>query len=170
MRALIFIALTVALWVFLGSSLQWVAALAGLLMGVLLLLFTRRTLLAGTFTGGGKGWRHPLDAAIGMTLYAWAIVRSNLRVAFLLLSFRRPVRPALLRIHLGEMGEFEQTILANSITLTPGTISVDFSTDRRSLYVHVLDGADVDAARAELLDHLELHFGRRLRWWTSPST
>ena len=170
MRALIFIAFIVAFWVFLGNTLQWVAALAGTLMAVVLFLFLRKNLLAGVFISGGKGWRHPLDATSGVARYAWAVVRSNIRVAFLLFAFRRPLQSALLKLHIGEMGDLEQTVLANSITLTPGTITVDFSQDRQFIYVHVLDVADVESARRELLDHLEIHFGKGLRWWIYPST
>lgn len=170
MRALIFIALVVALWVFLGSTLQWVAALAGLLIAVVLFLFFRRNLLARVFIAGGRGWRHPIDVIVGVTTYTLTVVRANLRVAFLLLAFRRPLQPALLKLHVGEMGDLEQAILANSITLTAGTITVDFSRDRRYIYVHVLDVADVESARRELQNHLEVHFGRGLRWWISPST
>ena len=170
MRALIFIALIVALWVFLGSTLQWVAALAGTLIAVLLFLFLRKNLMANVFISGGRGWRHPLDATTGVARYAWAVMRSNFRVAFLILAFRRPLESAVLKLHIGEMGDLEQTILANSITLTPGTISVDFSEDCQFIYVHVLDVADIESARRELLDHLEIHFGKGLRWWISPST
>ena len=170
MRTFIFIALVVALWVFLGSTLQWVAALSGTLIAVVLFLYLRNNLMANVFISGGRGWRHPLDATIGVAHYAWAVMRSNFRVALLLLAFRRPLQSALLKVHVGQMGDLEQTILANSITLTPGTITVDFSEDRQFIYVHVLDVADVESARRELLDHLEIHFGKGLRWWISPST
>ena len=168
MRAIYFIALIVALWVFLGSILEWVSVLAGLLMAVVLLFWLKRSALAGVFITEGTSWRRPLEILLGALRYAWVVMLANWRVATLVLRFRRRLRPAILRIHTGEMGDVEQTILANSITLTPGTITVDFSPDRRYLYIHVLDVEDIEVAREQLREHLEVHFGQGLRWWKSP--
>ena len=168
MRAIIFILLAAAFWVFLGSTLQWVAALAGVLMAAALYLYLRRGLLSGMFKEGWGGWANPLSAVAGVARYGWAVALANVRVARLIVDFRRPVRSAILKVYAGEMGDLEHTIVANSITLTPGTITVDFSPDRQYLYVHVLDADDVEAARHELLSHLETHFGKGLHWWKSP--
>ena len=168
MRALIFILLAAAFWVFLGSTLQWVAALAGVLMSVVLFLYLRRELLSGVFTEGWGGWTNPFSAAAGVARYGWAVALANVKVARLIVDFRRPVRSAILKVYVGEMGDLEHTIVANSITLTPSTITVDFSADRQYMYVHVLDADDVEAARRELVNHLETHFGKGLKWWKLP--
>ena len=168
MRALIFILLAAAFWVFLGSTLQWVAALVGLLMAVLLYMYLRRGPLSGMFPEGWSDWRSPLSAVAAITRYGWAVAIANIRVARLIVDFRRPVRSAILKVYAGEMDDLEQTIVANSITLTPSTITVDFSPDRQYMYVHVLDADDVEAARRELVHHLETHFGKGVNWWKSP--
>ena len=168
MRALIFILLAAAFWVFLGSTLQWVAALVGVFMAVLLYFYLRKSLLSTIFDKGWGGWKDPISAVFGIVRYFWTVAISNVRVARLIIDFRRPFRPAVLKVYVGEMGELEQTIVANSITLTPGTITVDFSDDGQYMYVHVLEADDVDAARRALLGHLETHFGRGLKWWKSP--
>jgi multicomponent Na+:H+ antiporter subunit E len=51
------------------------------------------------------------------------------------------------------------TLLANVLTLTPGTLSVDVSTDRRTLYVHALVAPDPDA----LIREVKERFERRVR-------
>jgi multicomponent Na+:H+ antiporter subunit E len=51
--------------------------------------------------------------------------------------------------------DFEITLLANLITLTPGTLSVDVSDDRRTLYVHALDCSDPDQTRQDIADGFE---------------
>lgn len=168
MRALIFILLAAAFWVFLGSTLQWVAALAGVLLAGLLYFYLRGNLLSTIFERGWGAWKDPFSAIIGIVRYSWSVVIANLKVARLIIDFRRPVRTAILKVYAGEMGELEGTIVANSITLTPGTITVDFSDDRQYMYVHVLEADDVDAARQALLGHLETHFGKGLKWWKSP--
>lgn len=160
--------LAAAFWVFLGSTLQWVAALAGALMAGVLVWYLRRGSLSGSLSGRWTGWWNPIAAVVGILRYGWAVVMSNIRVARLIVDFRRPVRPAILKVYCGEMGELEQTIVANSITLTPGTITMDFSNDGQFLYVHVLEADDVEAARRALLGHLETHFGKGLHWWKLP--
>lgn len=64
------------------------------------------------------------------------IVRSNLRVTRLLLDPRVSVKPRLLRMRSGPRSELGQVIYANSITLTPGTVTLDLRDDE--LLVHAL--------------------------------
>ncbi|MEO0495914.1 MAG: Na+/H+ antiporter subunit E [Pseudomonadota bacterium] len=51
--------------------------------------------------------------------------------------------------------DFEITLLANMITLTPGTLSVDVSTDRSTLFIHALDASNPDAARRDIAEGFE---------------
>jgi len=164
-RAIVFIGLIVCLWVFLGLTLEWVSALAGLAMGVVVYIGLKRTVLQRVFSAGGISWKSPIEIGAAMVGYTWAVVVSNLQVALLTVSWRRPMRSAIVRLYTGEMGELEQSVLANSITLTPGTIVLDFSPDRRWLYVHVLDAANSEEAHRQLDQHLRKHFEGGLRWW-----
>ena len=60
--------------------------------------------------------------------------------------------------------DFEVTSLANSITLTPGTISVHVPEDRHAIIVHALDiGEDADAVRASIKKQLEANILRVTR-------
>ena len=56
---------------------------------------------------------------------AWEIVLSNIAVAKVVLSPKMAIQPRLIRIAAGELTEVGQAIFANSITLTPGTITLD---------------------------------------------
>ena len=49
----------------------------------------------------------------------------------------------------------EIAFLANLISLTPGTLSLDVSTDRRVLYIHAIDVQDVDKLRMDIKNGLE---------------
>ncbi len=80
---------------------------------------------------------------------------SVLRVARLVLSPRLAIRPGLFVFPLTLTSDFQITLLANLITLTPGTLTVDVSDDRRSLLVHAIDSADPDIARREIADGFE---------------
>jgi len=85
-----------------------------------------------------------------------ALVLANLEVARLVLSPTMPIQPGFLAIPLDAVTDFEITALANSITLTPGTISVHVSPDRETLVIHVLNiGDDADRIRYDVKNILE---------------
>jgi multicomponent K+:H+ antiporter subunit E len=84
------------------------------------------------------------------------IVVSNLQVAYLVL-FRRgdTLRSRYISVPL-ELGSAEAvTVLAATITLTPGTLSADFSADGRALLVHCLDVGDPEQAVAAIKQRYE---------------
>jgi multicomponent Na+:H+ antiporter subunit E len=89
--------------------------------------------------------------------YLWQLVLSNLRVAYDVVTPTHYMRPGVIAIPLDVQTDAEITLLANLITLTPGTLSVDLSPDRRVLYVHVMyiDHDDVEAARQQIKAGLE---------------
>lgn len=74
------------------------------------------------------------------------IIRSNVLIAAVILHPRLPIEPRLTRVRTAVWGGLPVTTLANSITLTPGTLSV--RVDGRTLTVHTL----VPAAREDLFD------------------
>ncbi len=67
------------------------------------------------------------------------------------------VCPGVVAIPLDARTDAEITLLANLITLTPGSVSLDLSEDRRVLYVHAMyiDGGDVEAYRRSVKEGLE---------------
>jgi multicomponent Na+:H+ antiporter subunit E len=67
------------------------------------------------------------------------------------------MRPGIIAIPLDARTDLEITLLANLITLTPGTLSLDVSADRRVLYVHVMyiDNDDIEAVRRSIKDGFE---------------
>jgi hypothetical protein len=67
------------------------------------------------------------------------------------------VCPGVIAIPLDARTDAEITLLANLITLTPGSVSLDLSADRRSLYVHAMyiDGGDIEAYRRSVKEGLE---------------
>lgn len=68
---------------------------------------------------------------------------------------RMDLKPGIFAFPLTVESDFEITLLANMITLTPGTLSVDVSDDRRTLFVHALDCSDPDATRRDIANGFE---------------
>lgn len=87
--------------------------------------------------------------------FIWQLTKANLRVAYIVLSPRLRVRPGIVAIQLDAETAAEVTMLANLITLTPGTLSLDVSSDRRVLYVHAIDIDDVERFKQEIKSGFE---------------
>lgn len=99
-----------------------------------------------------------------MTIYClivlWDIMVANVQVAWIVLT--RPnskLRPAWVVVPLDLLQPEAITVLAGTITLTPGTVSADLSDEGHSLLVHALDAPDPDAVRDEIKNRYE----RRLK-------
>jgi multicomponent Na+:H+ antiporter subunit E len=97
----------------------------------------------------------PLRIAALALLFAYELLLSGLRVARLVLTPRMRLRPGIFAYPLRVDRNFEITLLANLITLTPGTLSVDVSADRRTLFVHAIDCSDPERTRREIADGFE---------------
>ena len=90
-------------------------------------------------------------------LFLRELMVSAFRVAAVVLSPRldEAVRPAIVAFPLTVKSDAEITLLANLITLTPGTLSVDVSKDRKKLYVHVLSLDSKEALIADIAGGFE---------------
>lgn len=78
------------------------------------------------------------------------VLVSALRVARDVLARHPRMRPAIVHVPLDVRTEGQITLLAILITLTPGTLALDVSTDRRTLLVHAMFAADADLVRDEI--------------------
>ena len=93
-------------------------------------------------------------------LVIWDIFVANVQVAWIVLT--RPndkLRPVWIEVPLDLRQPEAISVLAGTITLTPGTVSADLSDEGHSLLVHALDADDPDAVRDEIKDRYE----RRLK-------
>ena len=70
-------------------------------------------------------------------VFLFELIKANIDVAYRVLSPSMPINPGFVRIPTNIKSEYGRLILANSITLTPGTISIDVSDD--SVYIHWID-------------------------------
>jgi len=80
---------------------------------------------------------------------------SALRVAAIVLSPTRSYQPGFIAFPLTTDRNPEIAILANMITLTPGTLSVDVSDDKSTLFIHCLDVPDIEALKADIAEGFE---------------
>ena len=103
-------------------------------------------------------WKAPKKLLQGLAFamfYLQELVRANLRVAADVVRPRHQLKPGVIAVPLDVKSDLELISLANLITMTPGTLSVDISTDRRVLYIHAMYVDDVEQLRREVKDGLE---------------
>ena len=87
--------------------------------------------------------------------FAWELFISNLRVAKAVITPGHDFRPGTIAIPLEDQSSAEVTMLANLITLTPGTLSLDVSDDERTLYIHAMFIDNPESLRREIKNGLE---------------
>jgi len=98
-----------------------------------------------------------------VAIFLWECVKANIDVAWRVLHPRIPIRPGTIRVRTKLKSDVGLTFLANSITLTPGTTTVDIDKPNGFIYVHVLslkDGYEKEENRQVVVDRFERILGR----------
>ena len=87
--------------------------------------------------------------------FIFELVVSSLRVAWDVITPRHHARPGILAVPLDVRSDAAITLLANLVSLTPGSLSLDVSDDRSTLFVHAMFIEDADKAREEIKRQME---------------
>jgi multicomponent Na+:H+ antiporter subunit E len=87
--------------------------------------------------------------------FAYQLALSSLRVAADIVTPRLRASPGIVAIPLDARSDGEITLLANLVSLTPGSLSLDVSEDRRTLFVHVMFLDDVESTRRDIKEGFE---------------
>jgi multicomponent K+:H+ antiporter subunit E len=150
-------ALTILLtvvWLMLVQSAGLGSLLLGLFLGVVI------PVLTAAYWPGRPRLRNPGQQLAYVLIVLWDICVANVTVARLILFTRNSdLQSRFITIPLDLTSPEAIAVLAGTITLTPGTLSADLSTDGRALLVHCLHAPDPDAVRAEIKHRYE----RRLK-------
>ncbi|MBN1540650.1 Na+/H+ antiporter subunit E [candidate division KSB1 bacterium] len=106
-----------------------VAAIVSLLAGKFFLTGERRQRL----------WRRVGYGVYYLIHFIWEMIKANVHVAYLVIHPRVPIKPGIIKIKTNLSRETALTVLANSITLTPGTLTIDIDPAKKILYIHWID-------------------------------
>ena len=92
-------------------------------------------------------------------VFLWELMKSSMTVAIAVLRPRMGIKPGVIALSLDAKTDLEITLLANLISLTPGTLSLDVSSDRETLYIHsmFLEDEEAKEVRRQIKSRLE-HF------------
>ena len=147
-------ALLTLVWMLLTNTLSAGVFVFGLILGLIVPLIT------APFWPDGPSLRHPLRMVEYAGIVLWDILAANVVVAWIILvKSNHAMQSTWVSIPLELRKPEAISVLASTITLTPGTLSADLSSGGHSLLVHCLDAPDPDAVRAEIKSRYE----RRLK-------
>ena len=90
-----------------------------------------------------------------VVLFLYELVVSSLRVVWDVITPAHLSRPGILAMPLDAKSDIEILLVANLISLTPGSLSLDLSEDRKTLFVHAMFVDDADALRRDLKTGME---------------
>lgn len=128
------------LWMFLQVSFDATTFIVGYILGLVIVYAMRRFFHS-------RFYLYRVLAVIKLTLiFLRELVLSNLSVLKVILKPKLDMQPGIFALPTELESEWEITLLANLITLTPGTLVVDVSPDNKVLYVHAMDVPDVEDA------------------------
>ena len=140
-------------WAALTGSFQPPDLLFGYLLGYLVLWIITRL-------GTPNRYFRQIPLFLGLLgHFLLDLLRANIRMAGIILSKKMKLRPAVIAVPLILKSEPAIILLANLMTLTPGTLSLDISTDRRMLYLHTVYLDNPETFKQELIEGYE----RRLK-------
>jgi multicomponent Na+:H+ antiporter subunit E len=118
-------------------------------LGFLVLVF------AGPVIGSANYAPRVLRAAELIGFFLWDLFLSNLSVSSDVIRPRLRLQPGVIAIPLDVKTDVEIVLLANLITVTPGSLSLDVSADRQVLYLHVMHFEDPEAVRHKIKNGFE---------------
>lgn len=141
-------------WAFMGlGPLTW-------LLGFILLYPVAR--LLGLFIKPLRVYSMRVETgALFVPWFAYKVVGASWDVARIVLDPRKVVSPAVVQVHLKTRDKRLITLIACLITLTPGTLALDYR--GRALFIHVLDTSSVESVQAALTE-IEV----RVMAWVNP--
>jgi len=95
------------------------------------------------------------DGVLLVVYFLYELLVSSLEVAWDVLTPLHKSQPAVVAIPLDAQTDAEITVLANLVSLTPGSLSIDISEDRKYLLVHAMFVDDPEAFKADVKRGME---------------
>jgi len=134
---------------FFGGSMNASTFIIGYLLGLLVIFMMRRFF-------SSRFYLYRIISIIKlMLIFLRELVLSNWAVLKVVLRPKLDMKPGIFALETKLTSEWEITLLANLITLTPGTLVVDVSPDNKILYIHAMDIEDADEAIEDIRGSFE---------------
>lgn len=141
--------LLLAVWLLLVGSVSFGHLLLGAFLSIVIPLLVQPLLIERPYR-----W-HPLKLLRFLLMVMGDILVANFQVARLTLGPIERLQPVFVEVPIELDNELAISVLVSVVSLTPGSLSADLSTDRRTLLVHGLHVEDKVAMVAEIKDRYE---------------
>jgi multicomponent Na+:H+ antiporter subunit E len=128
-------------WMFLYGDFSIGSFLVGFAIGYLALLFSR------SFLGNDQYVRSIQGIVRLVAIFLYELVVANLQLARDILRPVPPFKPGFISFNVRDLPPTETVLLANMISLTPGTLTVDSDDDGHTLYIHSVYAQDPEKLR-----------------------
>ncbi|NOQ27371.1 MAG: hypothetical protein GQ564_18570 [Bacteroidales bacterium] len=141
------------IWILINNSLDLEVLGVGFILSLsLAFIFGRRTNVLDEFKFTPKAFFY---TGVYLLVFFWDLVKSNIHVALIVLKPSLPINPGIVKTKTVLKSKMARMILTNSITLTPGTLTVDIEDD--ILYIHWIDvkSEDIDVATEKIVKKFE---------------
>ncbi|MBE8720018.1 Na+/H+ antiporter subunit E [Sphingobacterium pedocola] len=120
------------IWVALTGSMYYTNFVFGFLLGFFVLWIMNRNDI-------DQRYFYRVPKILSFVLYfLYQMVRANLQVAYDVMTPKYFMKPGVVRYPLNARTEFEINLLSTMISLTPGTLILDISEDKQTMYIHVM--------------------------------
>jgi multicomponent Na+:H+ antiporter subunit E len=132
-----------AMWIVLTASLDPQELAVGAVVSLLVAVLSYNLLFHGKVSEKlhPKRWAY---AIAYVPAYIWAEIKAHADVIYRILHPRMPIRPGIVKVPTKLQTDLGITGLANAITMTPGTLSVEVKEEEPSLYVHWINVKTVE--------------------------
>lgn len=138
------------LWMGLSGAQSLRSFLFGYLLGMLFLF------LFNAQNHSARFYMKPVFAVIKLfVIFCWEILISNLNVLIYVFRPLSDLKPGIVAMDVDFKTDFELVLLANLITMTPGTMTLDIADDEKCIYIHALDCSDPESLVQHLRDTFE---------------
>ncbi|SDI93880.1 Na+/H+ antiporter subunit E [Salimicrobium halophilum] len=137
------------MWMFLSESYSFTTFVVGYILGIFLLFVMRRFINEPFYLH--KVWK----VLLLVLLFLRELIVSSIDVVKFVYKKDLDNRPGIFALPLEVEGNWEITILANLISLTPGTLSLAVSDDQQTLYIHAMDIPDIETSINEIKETFE---------------
>lgn len=135
----------VAVWVTLWEAITWANVIGGMLVALAVL-----ALLPQTPGPPELGFR-PLAAMKLVAVFAWELTKASAFMAWEVITPRNRIEAAVISVQLTSGNAGVITLVANMVSLTPGTLTLDVDDESRTLFVHVLHLQSDESTRDSVL-------------------
>jgi multicomponent Na+:H+ antiporter subunit E len=152
--------LQIALWLFVWLLLSWPPERIDIVLGVPVAIFVF-VMTKDLLVRKPAPFRHParyLWFIVYILLFIWECLKANIDVAYRVIHPDLPIRPGTIKVKTSLKSDAGLTFLANSITLTPGTTTVDIDRENGYIYIHwlyVKEGYDASSMRLAVVEKFE---------------